>query len=65
MDCQAIFERKLYETKEECLLESNYVSQYMQEVYPNSSGEIYCLSEDEFEAYNQHLKNKQFNSTDL
>ena len=34
MECQSIFEQHEYNSKEECVNESQYVSQYMQEVFP-------------------------------
>ena len=38
---------------------SQYVSQYMQDVFPNSSGEIFCLSREDFDALNKKLLEQQ------
>ncbi len=54
-NCQAIWEKTYYTSKEECLSATLPVKQYMMEVYPQSSGEIYCMTEEQFEAYNKQL----------
>lgn len=59
MDCQTIFEQHEYNSKEDCIKESQYVSQYMQQVFPNSSGEIFCLSREDFDALNKKLLEQQ------
>ena len=59
MDCQTIFEQHEYNSKEDCIKESQYVSQYMQQVFPNSSGEIFCLSKEDFDALNKKLLEQQ------
>lgn len=59
MECQSIFEQHEYNSKEHCVNESQYVSQYMQEVFPNSNGQIFCLSREEFDAYNKQLLEQQ------
>tara|TARA_A200000159_G_C7182957_1_gene280374 strand:- start:216 stop:446 length:231 start_codon:yes stop_codon:yes gene_type:complete len=59
MECQTIFEQHEYNSKEHCINESQYVSQYMQDVFPNSSGEIFCLSREDFDALNKKLLEQQ------
>ena len=59
MDCQTIFEQHEYNSKEDCIKESQYVSQYMQQVFPNSSGEIFCLSREDFDSLNKKLLEQQ------
>jgi|TARA_B100001964_G_C13862705_1_gene435178 hypothetical protein len=55
-NCQAIWEKQYYPTVEECVTASASVKQYMMDVYPNSSGEIHCMTESEFNDYYQFLK---------
>ena len=57
VDCQAIFEQTFYDTREQCLQVAMETTAYMKDAYPTSSGEIYCLNEEEFRLYNQFLQN--------
>ncbi len=59
MECQTIFEQREYNSKEHCINESQYVSQYMQDVFPNSSGKIFCLNREDFDALNKKLLEQQ------
>jgi len=56
-NCQAIWEKDYYPSIEECVAESAPVKQYMMDVYPNSSGEIHCMTEGKFEDFYQDLLN--------
>ena len=55
-NCQAIWEKNYYPSIEECITASAPVKIYMVDVYPNSSGEIHCMTEGEFEDYIQFLE---------
>jgi hypothetical protein len=56
-NCQAIWERFYYPSVENCLAESTPVKEYMMKAYPDSSGEIYCMNQEEFENYYEYLQN--------
>ena len=58
-DCRSVYEDFAYETYENCYQEAIGVSQYMQQVFPNSSGEIFCLSREDFDALNKKLLEQQ------
>ena len=55
-NCQTIWEKHYYPSLDECLTESTPVKDYMVRAYPNSSGEIYCMTEEEFENYYKYLQ---------
>ena len=55
-NCQAIWEKNYYPSIEECITASAPVKQYMMDVYPDSAGEIHCMTEGVFEDYKQFLK---------
>ena len=52
-NCQTIYEEKLYDTELECNNEAARVMEYAQEMYPNSSGEVHCLTSTQFEDWIQ------------
>jgi len=54
--CETIYEQTPYNTQYECQQEAAVVRNYMIETFPNSAGEIYCFSEEEFLLYNEWLK---------
>ena len=55
--CKGIFDKQVFNSHDECLKASKPVVQYMKNVYPNSSGEIYCMTEPEFNEYYDYLEN--------
>jgi|TARA_B100000073_G_scaffold14548_2_gene11899 hypothetical protein len=55
--CQSIFEQHFYDTEQECLNQSQSVKQYMMDTYPQSRGEIYCMTYENFQQYNEELQN--------
>ncbi len=57
--CNNLYEERLYDTKALCEAEGAVAKQYMMETYPNSSGEIWCLTTDEFQEYWQYLEQQQ------
>ena len=57
IDCQAIWEKKHYPSIKECITASAPVKDYMINAYPESAGEIHCMTEEVFDDYIQGLKN--------
>ena len=57
--CQNLFEEHLYDSKAACEAEGAVAKQYMIEVYPSSSGEIWCLTTDDFQEYWQYLEQQE------
>ena len=52
--CESVYEQVPYDTVEECQKASELVSITAQEMYPMSSGQVYCLTEDEFNKYQDY-----------
>jgi hypothetical protein len=57
--CNNLYEERLYDSKAACEAEGAVAKQYMMETYPSSSGEIWCLTADEFQQYYQYLEQQQ------
>jgi hypothetical protein len=57
--CNNLYEEHLYDSKELCEAEGAKAKQYMMETYPSSSGEIWCLTTDEFQEYWQYLEQQE------
>ena len=55
--CQAVFDATEYQTYDQCMTQAVPVVNYMREVYTNSSGEIHCLSEQDFQLYKDFIDN--------
>ena len=55
--CQAVFDATEFSTYDQCITQGYSVSQYMQEVYSTSAGEIHCLTPDETAIYKEFLDN--------
>jgi len=55
-NCQAIWEKNYYPSIEECVIASAPVKVYMIDLYPESAGEIHCMTEKIFEDYKQFLE---------
>jgi hypothetical protein len=55
--CEAIWEQTTYNTIESCVTASKPVSQYMQNQFPTSAGEIHCMTDGMFETFKQGLRN--------
>ena len=55
-NCQAIWEKNYYPSIEECVTESAPVKSYMMDVYPDSAGEIHCMTEKIFDNYVKFLE---------
>ena len=56
-DCQSIFEQTYYNSYEECYQEALTTAQYMKQTYPETSGEVFCMNQAQFDEFNQFLKN--------
>ena len=55
-NCQAIWEKSYYPSIEECVTASAPVKTYMMDTYPNSAGEIHCMTEKNFDDYVKFLE---------
>ena len=55
-NCQAIWEKNYYPSIEECIIASAPVKVYMMDIYPDSAGEIHCMTEQVFDDYVQFLE---------
>ena len=47
--CEGVYEKKLYDTRALCEAAGQEVKAYAMETLPDSSGELYCVTQDEFE----------------
>ena len=56
LDCKAIWEKHYYTSMEECITASAPVKGYMMNAYPDSAGEIHCMTKGEFDKYYQFLQ---------
>jgi len=57
--CESVYEQKLYDTREQCEISGQEVREYAMINFPQSSGEIYCLTEEEFEKYQAYYDQTQ------
>tara|TARA_B100000287_G_C20190193_1_gene605838 strand:+ start:141 stop:389 length:249 start_codon:yes stop_codon:yes gene_type:complete len=55
-NCQALWENIPYDSETACLQNTKSVASYMQEAYPNSSGEIYCMNQMQFDKFYKDLE---------
>ncbi len=54
--CESVYEQKLYDTKALCEASGEEVKTYAMQNFPQSSGEIWCLSETQFKEYQDYYK---------
>ena len=54
--CESVYEQVPYDTVEACQKASQEVSIVAQEMFPMSKGQVWCLTEQEFEKYVNQLK---------
>ena len=54
--CDSVYEQVPYDTVEECQKASQEVSIVAQEMFPMSTGQVWCLTEQEFAKYISELK---------
>ena len=57
--CESVYEQKLYDTKALCEASGAEVKAYAMQNFPQSSGELYCLTEDEFIQYQDYFDQTQ------
>ena len=53
--CESVYEQKLNDTREQCEASGQEVKIYAMQNFPQSSGEVYCLTEDEFKQYQDYF----------
>ena len=53
--CESVYELKKYDTKALCESAGEEVKIYAMQNFPQSSGQIYCLTEDEFKQYQEYF----------
>ena len=56
VDCQAVYEQTLYDTHAARYEVAKQTTQFMQQMYPQSSGEVHCFDEHEFSAFQKMLE---------
>ncbi len=56
LGCQAIWEKTYYPSIKECITASAPVKDYMVNKYPESAGEIHCMTEEVFQDYIEFLE---------
>ncbi len=56
VDCQAIFEETPYDSHASCYEVAKDTSQMMQQMYPQSSGEVHCFNEHQFSEFEKMLE---------
>ena len=54
--CESVYEQVPYDTVEECQKASEEVSITAQEMFPMSTGQVWCLTEEEFAKYISQTK---------
>ena len=54
--CESVYEQVPYDTMEACQKASQEVSIVAQEMFPMSTGQVWCLTQQEFEKYVSQLK---------
>ena len=57
--CESVYEQKLYDTKELCEASGAEVKEYAMINFPQSSGEVWCPTEEQFKEYQDHYDQTQ------
>ena len=52
--CESVYEQKLYDTRQQCEAAGLEVREYAMLNFPDSNGQIYCLTEDQFQQYQDY-----------
>ena len=52
--CESVYEGTPYDTIEDCQNASQQVQETAQEMFPLSSGQVWCLTEEEFNKYQDY-----------
>ena len=53
--CTAMFDDTKFSDHDACYEASRSVVNYMQETYPDSAGEVYCLTDEELAVYREFI----------
>ena len=53
--CTAMFDDRKFSDYDTCYEASRSVVNYMQETYPDSAGEVYCLTDQELATYREYI----------
>ena len=53
--CTAMFDDTKFDSYDECYESSRSAVSYMSEIYPNSSGEVWCLTPEELALYRDYI----------
>ena len=54
--CESVYELEKYDTLALCQSAGEEVKAYAMKHFPQSSGEVYCLTEEEFKQYQDYYK---------
>ena len=54
--CESVYELEKYDTLALCRSAGEEVKAYAMQNFPQSSGEVYCLTEEEFKKYQDYFK---------
>ena len=58
-DCEAVFDPATYfESYDTCYSTALQTTQYMQQMYPQSAGEIHCYNEEQLLLFQEFLKDR-------
>ena len=56
--CEAVFDDTVwYNTYDECISTASGVAGYMKDAYPNSAGNIFCMTKEEADTYLEFIEN--------
>jgi len=55
-ECNGLWQNTTYDTMNDCLAASPSVKEYFMSTYPESTGQIYCLIEEEFDKWKKQLE---------
>jgi hypothetical protein len=55
-ECNGMWQNTTYATMNECLAAAPPVKEYFMSTYPESTGQIYCLIEEEFNKWKKKLE---------
>jgi hypothetical protein len=53
--CTAMFDDTKFNSYDACYESSRSTVSYMSEIYPNSAGEVWCLTPEELAAYREYI----------
>ena len=54
--CEGIWQNTTYPTMDDCLAAAPPVREYFMSTYPDSSGNIYCMNQPEFEMWKKQIE---------